>query len=53
MNTGEGIITKFFSWFWSPSNDDATLTEWGAFLVLALIASFLWATVVHMLEKGV
>lgn len=50
MNTGEGIISKIYSWIWHPSNSNETVQEYALFLVLILIASFLWATVIHMIE---
>lgn len=50
MDTGNGLITKIFNWIWHPSNSSETLTDWGAGLVVVLIASFLWATVVHQIE---
>jgi len=50
MSTGEGIISKIFSWIGHPSTSNETLSEWAMFLVLVLIASFLWATVIHMIE---
>jgi hypothetical protein len=49
MNAGEGLITKIFSWIWSPSNSTETLQDWAAFFVLALIAAYLWSTVVKVL----
>lgn len=50
MNYGEGIITKIYSWVWSPSNDNATLEDWALGLVVIIIVAFLWSTVVRMLE---
>jgi len=52
MEYGEGILSKIYSWIWHPSNSSETLSEWAAFLVLVLIASFLWATVVKQLEMA-
>jgi hypothetical protein len=41
-----GVISKCFDWLWHPQNDDSTVTQWVAGLVLILIAAFLWSTVV-------
>jgi hypothetical protein len=46
MNAGEGIITKIYSWVWHPSNSNETVMDWSAFFVLALIAGYLWSTVI-------
>jgi hypothetical protein len=44
----QGIITKIFSWITHPSeSEDGTVIEWFAGLVLILIVSFLWSTVVR------
>ena len=48
MNQGAGMISRIYGWVWHPSNSDETLTEWFAGLVLILIISFLWSTVVKM-----
>lgn len=50
MQTGEGIITKIYSWIWHPSNSDETLTDWAAFLILALLAAYLWSTVIRVVD---
>lgn len=50
MQTGEGIITKIYSWVWHPSNSDETLTDWFAFFVLVLIAGYLWSTVIKVVD---
>jgi len=50
MNYGDGIISKIYGWIWHPGNSQETLTDWSLFLVLALIASFLWATVIRMFD---
>jgi len=50
MNYGEGLISKVFTWIWHPSNSEETLTDWAGFLVLVLIVSFLWSTVIKMAE---
>jgi hypothetical protein len=50
MNYGQGIISKVFSWIWHPSNSEETVSDWAGFLVLVLIVSFLWSTVIKMAE---
>jgi hypothetical protein len=50
MNFGEGIISKIYSWVWHPGNSGETLTDWLAFFVLALIAGYLWSTVITVVE---
>ncbi len=50
MNFGEGIISKIYSWVWSPSNSNETLMDWTAFFVLALIAAYLWSTVIRVID---
>jgi hypothetical protein len=43
-----GLITKIFAWGNQGTNSNQTRTiDWFAFLVLVLIASFLWTRVVH------
>lgn len=50
MNYGDGIISKIYSWVWSPSNDDTTLSDWAGGLVAIIIVAFLWSTVVRMID---
>jgi hypothetical protein len=50
MNKGEGIITKIYSWVWHPSNSSETVTEWAAGLIIILILSFLWSTVIKVVD---
>jgi hypothetical protein len=45
-----GLISKLFSWGISPLNDESTINQWAAGLVLVLIAAFLWSTVVNKIE---
>lgn len=47
METGSGIITKIYSWVWHPGNSGESITDWFAFFVIALIASYLWSTVIR------
>lgn len=41
-----GLISKLFSYGVHPLNDNSTLAQWSAGLVLVLILAFLWSTVV-------
>jgi len=42
-----GLITKIYSWVdWQPNSKGTTL-DWFAGLILILLASFLWSTVVR------
>lgn len=50
MQTGEGLITKIYAWVWTPSNSTETISNWIAFFVLALIASYLWSTVISVID---
>ncbi len=50
VNYGEGLITKIYSWVWHPGNSNETMADYAGFLVLALIASFLWSTVVKAVD---
>jgi hypothetical protein len=42
-----GSISKIFDWLQSPIQSDSTISDWAAGLVLILIVSFLWSTVVR------
>lgn len=42
-----GLVTKIFKWGNQPLTSEGTWQLWGAGLVLILIASFLWSTVVR------
>jgi hypothetical protein len=50
MQTGEGIITKIYSWIWHPSNSNETLTDWLAFVILILLVAYLWSTVIRVVD---
>jgi hypothetical protein len=50
MNQGSGIISKIFSWITYPGQSGEALSDWAAFFVLALIAAYLWSTVVNNFE---
>lgn len=41
-----GIISKIFDWMKHPANSNTSILDWSAGLVLILMVSFLWATVV-------
>jgi len=45
-----GGISKMFDWLWHPSQDSGTVAQWMGGLMLILIASFLWATVINKIE---
>lgn len=45
-----GLISKMFAWGTHPANDQSTVNDWLAGLVLLLIIAFLWSTVVRMIE---
>ena len=47
MGTGAGIITKIYSWVWHPGNSGESIVDWFAFFAVALIASYLWSTVIR------
>lgn len=46
---GDSLIGKIYAWVWHPSNSNETMKEWFAFLVLIILASFLWARTVNNL----
>jgi hypothetical protein len=50
MNYGEGLITKIYSWIWHPTQSNEDVSTWAAFLVVALILSFLWSTVIKTVD---
>lgn len=50
MQQGEGLITKIYSWIGHPGQSDEPIEYWAAFLVLVLIASFLWSTVIKVID---
>lgn len=50
MNTGEGIITKIFSWAAHPGNSAEPITDWVAFAILAVLAGYLWSTVIKQVD---
>lgn len=46
-----GIITKMYRWIVNPLRDNSRPMEWFAALVLLLILSFLWSTVVKQIVE--
>lgn len=42
-----GLISKLFKWGSTPLTSEGTSIQWAAALVLILILSFLWSTVVR------
>jgi hypothetical protein len=46
----KGIISGIFQWGTHPLYSSGTVADWGAGLVLLLILSFLWKTVVDKIE---
>lgn len=40
-----------FDWLYHPANDDSTITVWLAGLVIILIISFLWSTVIKSMVE--
>ena len=42
-----GLISKLFKWGNAPLTSEGTWIQWAAALVLILIVSFLWSTVVR------
>jgi hypothetical protein len=50
MNNGAGIFTNTLQWLTHPSYSDESLGTWGSFLMLVLILSFLWSTVIKQIE---
>lgn len=48
----DGILSRLLDWILHPINsaeDSGTVADWFGFLVLVLIASFLWKTVVDQI----
>lgn len=41
-----GVLSRLIDWIEHPTFSEGTPTEWVAGLVLVIIASFLWSTVV-------
>jgi len=46
----KGSLNEILGWFTYPARCGCALGNWLAFLVLLLIASFLWSTVVADIE---
>jgi hypothetical protein len=43
----KGLISKLLDWLTNGAESDATPLDWALGLVLILMASFLWSTVVR------
>lgn len=50
MNSG--LLSKILNWVEHPTFSEGTPTEWVAGLVLILMVSFLWSTVVRATVEG-
>lgn len=50
MEYGAGIISRIYTWVWHPGNSEETLVDWTAFFILALIAAYLWSTVIKQVD---
>ena len=46
-----GIISGIFDWGQHPLYSQGNLFDWGAGLLLVLIAAFLWKTVVDRIDE--
>lgn len=46
----KGIISQTLNWITHPSQSEGTPVEWAAGLVLILILSFFWVTVLKKIE---
>jgi len=46
----KGLISGIFQWGQHPLYSSGTVMDWGAALVLLLILSFLWKTVIDRIE---
>lgn len=46
----KGLVSQTLDWITHPAYSDASLGEWAAGLVLILMLSFLWTTVVRQIE---
>lgn len=48
MGSETAILSQLLNWLTHPFNNDVgTVKDWFAFLVLVLIVSFLWSTVIR------
>ena len=51
MGSGQGLITKIYTWVWHPSNSSETIYEWFGFFVAVLILSYMWSTVIPIVTE--
>lgn len=47
----KGLISQTLSWITHPSESEGNISQWAAGLVLILIASFLWSTVIKQVVE--
>lgn len=45
------MVSKIFKWMFNAGSDQSTPKEWFAGLVLILILSFLWSTVIKSMDE--
>lgn len=45
-----GVLTDTLQWITHPSYSEESLGTWAAFLLLAIMFGFLWATVIRQIE---
>jgi len=46
----KGLLAQTLDWVTHPSYSDESLGTWAAFLLLVIIMSFLWTTVIRQIE---
>lgn len=46
-----GLITKLFAWYDSAAYDDNSPRDWFCFVLLVVIASFLWSRVIKYIVR--
>jgi hypothetical protein len=48
-----GILTKIQAWLTSPTYEqDTSISDWLAFLAIAVIVSFLWSRVIKQIVEN-
>ena len=47
-----GLVTETLNWLTAPDESNITIPQWVAGLVVILVLSFLWSTVVSKLVEG-
>lgn len=48
----KGLISQTLDWIEHPKYSQATLGQWAAGLVIVLIISFLWTTVIKQIAEA-